>query len=92
VSWLYAPRPSDLDQVLVKAVHLLDNDLLVALLKTLKNISMSAKALDILQSASAIEVLVRCLLDHLYGDLHLVSCLSSYTSVSGWPGNLQFHR
>jgi hypothetical protein len=59
--------------VLVKAVHLLDDDLLIALLKTVKNISMSPKALDVLQNANAIEVLVRCLLDHLHGVLHTVS-------------------
>ena len=54
---------------LVKVLDLLEEDTLASLLKTVKGLSMSPKALDVLQNANVIEVLVRILKDHLRGPM-----------------------
>jgi len=57
---------------LVKALDLLQGDLLVTILKTIRGLTMSSKALEVLQNADVIQVLVRIMKDHLH---------SSYSTV-----------
>ena len=51
----------------MRALQLLDSELLVSLLKTFKYITMSPAALDTLQHANAIEALVDILRSRLNG-------------------------
>lgn len=64
---------------LVKALRMLTPDLLAPLLKTIKNLTMLPSALEVLQNANAIEILVGILAEPCEGKLGAVrrSCLSS---------------
>lgn len=62
---------------LVKAIGMLDPELLAPLLKTIKNLSMLPSALEVLQNANAIDSLVRILAEPFEGKLAAVRFSSS---------------
>lgn len=67
---------------LVSAARLLDADSLVALLKTVKNVSMLPVTLEALQKAGTIEVLAQVLAMPLQGKLAAVSLLAHLLRLS----------